>query len=658
MDDYREYRGNNAAFINPYNFVSVNLKNKSYDSEKRKNAEENGGKLSGVLTCRVTARTPLAVPDTAEVHLMGLNMKHKGYHFMRTPDGKPMIPGSSLRGVIRSAYETVTDSCFITSDETKSITYRTKDAFKAGLLYKNKSGDFQLFDAERYIFAVDSTVPVRIKRDGTPIYNYKAFKKDGVLHVKETDLAKYAYGQHVCFRPGNDGYTTQRGHHVGKYIVSIGKGTVKLRGMLDGYICIGEPFLNKKHFESVFYKKKEVLLKASPGGKNPLDKAVRDLQEIIKIYNDETVNINARGGGKFYQNRNYLSIENDTYLPVWYTINEVNNSVYLSVASIGRSAYKKTMGDMLGSHSRCTSRENACPACRLFGMVGDKSLGTRVRISDAVMEKAVPRCNEKQFVHLKELAGPKISYLPFYLRNTAASKESWSYDSSTVTLAGRKYYWHNTKVNAYLEENSRNQKGERNSSMELMGTGSSFRFEVYYNGLTETELDQLIWTLTLGENTEKGVFCHKIGHGKPIGLGSVKITVESGIGRTFEGGRYDVSPLKIEVKSEQSLKFDPDAVRALKQICDLKACNLPVTYPAVVDHSGSIYNDGNNDHASHKWFSTNYSLGKTPGRVLPAIGEQNSPNKALRYIEKGRDDYGRNSRGRGQGGYGQGRRRS
>ena len=634
MADYQEYTGRNASFINPYNFVPVNLKNNSYDGEKRKNAEEIKGNLSGVLKCKLIARTPIAVPDTAEVQLMGKDKNHKGYYFMRTPEGKPMIPGSSLRGVIRSAYETVTDSCFVTTDETKSVTYRTKNAFEAGLLYKDNSGRFQLFSAERYIFAVDSVKPVGYKRDGTPIYNYKPFRGAGkVLHIAEKDLTKYEYGQHVYFRPGSGGYSKGR-YLVGKYIDSISTGTIRLRGMMDGYICIGEPFSAKKHFESVFFKKGLVKLPASSENKNPLDKAVKDLEEIIKIYNDETVNINAKKGKAFYKNRNYLSIDNDTYLPVWYMIDSVNNSVYLSVASIGRSAYKKTMGDMLGKHSRCTSRENACPACCLFGLVGDKPMGTRVRISDAVMGKALPKCDEKRLIPLKELAGPKISYLPFYLRNSSNKKESWSYDSDTVTLAGRKYYWHNAKANAYLEEYYKKQMGERNASMELMDPNSIFGFEVYYNGLTETELDQLIWTLTLGDNSEKSVFCHKIGHGKPIGLGSAKITIESGIERAFENGKYSVSPMTIVVKNEQSLKFDQKAVKALKQITDINACKLPVTYPAVVDNAGNPYNDSGNNHASHQWFSDNYSFGKTPKKVLPSIGEQNDHSKSLRYVKE------------------------
>lgn len=161
-----------------------------------------------------------------------------------------------------------------------------------------------------------------------------------------------------------------------------------------------------------------------------------------------------------------------------------------------------------------------------------------------------------------------------------------------------------------------------------------FSFEVYFNGLTETELDQLIWTITLGDNREDSDLCHKIGHGKPIGLGSAKIIIESGVERTFGNGEYRVSPITINVKDVQRLGFDQNALTAIKQISDLKAYSLPVTYPAVVDSNGRIYNDSYNNHASHKWFSDSYSIGKTPNKVLPPIGEQNNQNKALRYVKE------------------------
>ena len=161
-----------------------------------------------------------------------------------------------------------------------------------------------------------------------------------------------------------------------------------------------------------------------------------------------------------------------------------------------------------------------------------------------------------------------------------------------------------------------------------------FSFEVYFNGLTETELDQLIWTITLGDNREDSDLCHKIGHGKPIGLGSAKIIIESGVERTFGNGEYRVSPITINVKDVQRLGFDQNALTAIKQISDFKACSLPVTYPAVVDNNGRIYNDSYNNHASHQWFSNNYSIGKTPHKVLPPIGEQNNQNKSLRYVKE------------------------
>jgi hypothetical protein len=70
------------------------------------------------------------------------------------------------------------------------------------------------------------------------------------------------------------------------------------------------------------------------------------------------------------------------------------------------------------------------------------------------------------------------------------------------------------------------EKTKRNASFELVKPGAVFSFEVYFDHVTDSELKQLIWILTFGENDPAGKFCHKLGHGKPLGLGSVKICVD------------------------------------------------------------------------------------------------------------------------------------
>jgi hypothetical protein len=67
--------------------------------------------------------------------------------------------------------------------------------------------------------------------------------------------------------------------------------------------------------------------------------------------------------------------------------------------------------------------------------------------------------------------------------------------------------------------------------MELLKPNLQFSFDVYFENITDAQLKQLVWVLTLGENpvkddANKAILCHKIGHGKPLGLGSAKIIAE------------------------------------------------------------------------------------------------------------------------------------
>jgi hypothetical protein len=50
--------------------------------------------------------------------------------------------------------------------------------------------------------------------------------------------------------------------------------------------------------------------------------------------------------------------------------------------------------------------------------------------------------------------------------------------------------------------------------------GAVFSFEVEYSNLSESDLNLLLFSLVLWDDT-----CHKLGMGKPVGLGSAKIEI-------------------------------------------------------------------------------------------------------------------------------------
>lgn len=591
----------NQFFINPYNFVPVDFKRKKTSDIKEIKKEETH---TGVLECSLITKSPLAIPDTYSVE----GDEHKEYDFMRNYENKPMIPASSLRGPIRSMYETLTDSCFSTERGDAFLTYRAKKPFKPGLLHKTKDG-WELYKAKRYVFGVDD------ERDYDVLCN-----KNGILYLNPEELKKYEYGEEVCFTSMKSGKKS-----CVKELASS-KCKQKDNGLMQvGYFCKGEPF-SRKHFESIFEKREEGKEETVSG--DVLEKCVMSLDKIIDCYNDEKVNLKKEKGKEYYEpiirKERYQHAKEGAFLPIWYQIE--GEHVYLSVAAVGRYAFNNVMNDLLGERISCSKRSDLCVACRLFGMVkSDEAVSSRIRITDALAAYEIARGKRET---LQELSSPKPSYLPFYLQLNGDKNAVWSYDSEGAEIRGRKFYWHSLEKGIYSSET----KTERNSSMELLGKEEEvlFRFQVYYDKLTSTELEQIIWTLTLGENSPDSKKCYKIGHGKPIGLGSAKIVINKRVERRFSENRYTNVEKEVTVKENDFT--EREILDAVLEITDLDACGYPASYPAVVDGTGKKYADTSNEHAAHQWFSFNFKLGGIPKVILPKIGEQNFGEEALKQI--------------------------
>ena len=89
--------------MNPYGFVRLG------PAAQRATAirHDQFQGLSGCLHCRLTALTHLFVPKTQDV----TKGKHQELALMRATDKRPLLPGSSLKGVIRSVAEAISGSC-------------------------------------------------------------------------------------------------------------------------------------------------------------------------------------------------------------------------------------------------------------------------------------------------------------------------------------------------------------------------------------------------------------------------------------------------------------------------------------------------------------------------------------------------------------------
>lgn len=530
----------NDLFINPYNFVSLT------SGVDRKNIADECGdeKLTGYVVCTLKVQDMLALPDRS---LEDKNMP-RSYDFYKI-DGKPVIPGSEIRGCIRSVFEAITPSCFsvINGNVLTNRVSRPENGGKPGVLEYNRSKKrWELYKAERYGKRKDGI-------DADIVRNWKPFKREG-----------------RC-----------------------------------------ESYFYKTSNEPIFH---------------PTDAQVENLKEILDIYKDYNAN-----NSKFSEHLDETkrNLYNKNKIAVFYLLSTVKNNgtekdvlKYFSPAQIGRNMYVNTIPDLLGEHNKCSGKEGYCPACRLFGTLGENSpIASKIRFGDATEKKNVVIA--ENYINLPELSTPKITSVEFYTRKSNDENTTniniWNYDSEYVLLRGRKFYFHSAPK-------SEEELGKRSIATKPALKDSEFTFKLYFDKISKKELKQLLWVLTLGENDINGKYMHKIGVGRPVGYGSVKIVVDDIITRKIS------SEKEYKIKRESYTEYDisddlfinsenndvKKAFHDLKLITDYDYVNgFKVEYP--------IADSGNNKEkskkASFQWFTANRK-GRKFQYILPQLSER------------------------------------
>lgn len=144
----------------------------------------------------------------------------------------------------------------------------------------------------------------------------------------------------------------------------------------------------------------------------------------------------------------------------------------------------------------------------------------------------------------KVLSAPKPNSFQNYLVQNAEdandSSQLFHYNtdpnSEQTAIRGTKQYWHHqnaARVEANLDPldegdlNTAIDPRVRNSRTVIRPVPgqSKFTFTVRFENLSPEELGMLLWALSLPFEQPRGIeLCHRLGMGKPLGLGSVKIT--------------------------------------------------------------------------------------------------------------------------------------
>jgi len=563
------YLKSEKKFVNPYHFIPLDEHcNKGFDYlEQRKEK----GNLTGWLECRLKTLSPVFIPNTSNVHEEkgekhsdvfpkpapkdGKKITVNSYDFFSYTDlsklkGKeleapkqPVIPGSEIRGVIRSAFEAVTNSCLSTIDDEQPLYKRVQSPARPGrLVYDRAKNQWCLYSCVRYRLPKKY---VKISSNNEIFINGEKYTEGEEVHVlinyKNFKVVK------IAKKPGNR--FKQGFLHIGEYNENKNYESVFLyrkdkRTNRDEVINLSDylvPKMLNNLIENVLLYKDKANKTEGHHQYRHIDKSFGEIKSISSLVNRfEEHDITFAEFSRILQ-KEYKSVFK--YLD-GALVNSVRygNSHYLSPAMIGREVFYHKLTGLVGTYKPCQAIDKLCPACVLFGIAGrDGAVASRVRFTDAhvgeTLENQAAYYDEVRI--LKELASPKLSATEFYLEKNPDYADLWNYDYAVnwrshrygipgfkPKIKGRKFYWHHKNPNPYVDKEKESDPdfvSDRNVAIRALKKENTFKFKVYFNNITASELKKLLWILEIGGKKEHG---HKIGMGKPLGMGSVKISVD------------------------------------------------------------------------------------------------------------------------------------
>ena len=539
-------------FVNPYNFIP--FENTSVEKRTREDSYKSD-LVTGWMDISLYTKTPIIVPDME--HPIGAGK----YKFMKYGEDY-VIPGSTIRGMVRSAYEAVTNSCVNQVIDKNPISQRvpTYSSISRRGLLGYKDGVWTLYNAEKIVVK---------KFEPKNKYEAKMFKKEIEDWIDPTgkkmeDGTFLQYNVPVSLNPPSDSNPNGQPYTI-----------YKLRKMNVAYVWEkddDEPFKKLKSSlerDGALKKQKNPNEKCQEQLKSALEKAKKDPTQLVPVY--------------------FFIVQRD---------NEENEKiVYMSGSSIGRIAQRRKWDDVLGEHAPCTGPK-FCPACLLFGSIKCQGLKGRVRFSDAYTEGPV----ESQMRVLKILSSPRPTAFEFYYKKPKDAKY-WNMDFYSTQESendkqgtvfkylkdamprGRKMYWHGNpqSIDAKVSK--------MNSTMEALSAERPFKFRIYFDEINRNQLEVLKWALTFGENDVDSSLQHKIGHAKPLGFGSVKLVIDSVSERNLSLNNgvvgYNIEKYENVEIDTKAVDTDSNAVKSILAMADAnKTKDKLVAYP---ERDGTIY---------------------------------------------------------------------
>lgn len=638
-----------GEFHNPYNFVPA-IPRKGVRGSLGDIGEEQrppghhryeDGRFSGWIDVTATTASPLLLPDASRVE--ELPNKHKSFPVQIGPDDRPYLASTSVKGMLRSAYEAVTNSRLaVFQGHDRPLAYRMQTQEGLGLVpvridsidqERDDSGEIIEETTEISILPGSSTVgPDGMKQTGPlyaawlPLYPIRFDSKPYLTRGNSDEERFRQHGRLVwayISKWGHTGHLNTEFWNVvelrpreltGKFALrptatppdSIrpewGRGH-RLQDnqahWVKGYLCITGRNINNKHDERVFFVEDHLASKYKATCRGP---GLRESWEtLIANYQDEHADEIRNGKTRPQALGNHClfsrhiwregpgrldrKLREGTIAYARVTRHGQKWVVHeLFPVNISRQLYRSTPDELLPSDLKpARSLQELSPADRAFGWVNQNGHGAyrgHLRVGPVqCLDDGAAESFDGQGVPLPILGAPKPQQARFYIAATKSRGEAQDRVTKKAAgyhedkgLRGRKVYphhrgvpdgywtepledrtqgepkggWfqeyrrpheartrqvqqgHRTVTEPVIREDGmfeldlqKEQRDRQNRSMRgWVELGTRFQFRLHVSNLDEVELGALLWLLDLP--TEH---YHRLGGGKPLGFGSVRLEV-------------------------------------------------------------------------------------------------------------------------------------
>ena len=482
--------------------------------------------------------------------------------FFHDDDPTPVIPGSSLRGMLRALveiasygkmervmdrqlfYRSVSDSDYRQTfvEELRppphgaNPTYRTR--IHTGFLRQRGGGyvieecDYARIDHDAANVRQIAAIPALTPREPLMVGNLGAGQTPNWAYQHQTiyvhaDPTEQDYFFKEQRRPNDsvrhpDLYLRFRGVRQASFTIG------QLPNAQAGTLVI-TGYMLKKHLEFVF-------LHNLPAGTLPIHQIDQDM---IRRFEGED-QLTQWQEGAFAKDEPQRGARRDNGLlrdgePVFFLLNADGSVRFFGRAQLFRLPYDTSPFNFVPETHRTPAKIDIAEA--IFGFVRDEqqedagvpqTLAGRVFVSDGHFTGA------RDGVWLSAdpitpqiLGSPKPTTYQHYLVQTNANHPNRGYNSTPgqTTLRGHKLYWHKGNVdgNAIRETNEDQIRTapKQYTRFRPVKDGVSFDFDIRFENLSDVELGALLWVLRLAAHDRYRL---TLGMGKPLGMGAVAIT--------------------------------------------------------------------------------------------------------------------------------------